>query len=170
MCCFTTAHVSPEYNSTDMTTHWKNCILTNKVKALEDQMLTRLSCWKALFAAVTRCAISLSHVQSKLKTASLFGGAFLDALRASPRRPLLEMRNLEARLCERLQDGASRERLQDGASRERLQDGASRGRLQNKASREAAPETHRFRALQRTASSTLIAAISNSSRHVDAHD
>ncbi len=63
-----TAHVSPEYNSTDMTTHWKNCILTNKVKALEDQMLTRLSCWKALFAAVTRCVISVSKVQSELKT------------------------------------------------------------------------------------------------------
>ncbi len=27
MCCFTTAHVSLEYNSTDMTMHWKNCIL-----------------------------------------------------------------------------------------------------------------------------------------------
>ncbi len=68
MCCFTTAHVSPEYNSTDMTTHWKNCILTNKVKALEDQMLTRLSRWKALFAAVTRCVISASKVQTELKT------------------------------------------------------------------------------------------------------
>jgi len=39
------------------------------------------------------------------------GGGFLDALRASPRRPIL---------CERLQDGASCERLQDGASREPL--------------------------------------------------
>ena len=40
MCCFTIAHVSREYNSTDITMHWKTCILTKKVKALEDQMLT----------------------------------------------------------------------------------------------------------------------------------
>ena len=31
-------------------------------------MLTRLSCWKALFAAVTRCVISASKVQSEVKT------------------------------------------------------------------------------------------------------
>ena len=72
MCCFTPAHVSPECNSTDITMHWKICILTNKVKALEDQMLTRLSCWKALFAAVTRCVISASKVQSEVKTLGLY--------------------------------------------------------------------------------------------------
>ena len=34
-----------------MTTH---CILTDKVKALEDQMLACVSCWNALFAAAVR--------------------------------------------------------------------------------------------------------------------
>ena len=63
MCCFTTAHVSPEYSRTD-----KNCIFTDRVKALEDQMLARLSCWKALFAAATQCVISASKVQSEVKT------------------------------------------------------------------------------------------------------
>ena len=73
-----------------------------------------------------------------------FGGAFLDALRASPRRPFLEMRNLEAPSLRASPRGASRERLRDGASRERLQDAAFRGRPQDKASRKATPETHRF--------------------------
>ena len=41
---------------------------TDKVKALEDQMLTFLSCWKALFAVVTQCVISESRVQSKVNT------------------------------------------------------------------------------------------------------
>ena len=50
-----------------MTVHWKNCILTNNVKALQDQMLTCLSCWKALFAAATLCLISASNVQSEVK-------------------------------------------------------------------------------------------------------
>ncbi len=31
-------------------------------------MLARLSCWKALFAAATRCVISASKVQSEVKT------------------------------------------------------------------------------------------------------
>ena len=31
-------------------------------------MLARLSCWKALFAAATRCVISALKVQSELKT------------------------------------------------------------------------------------------------------
>jgi len=34
ICCFTTAHVSVDYNTTDTTIHWKSCILTYKVKAL----------------------------------------------------------------------------------------------------------------------------------------
>ena len=68
MCCFTIACVSPEYNSTDMTMHWKNCIFTDKIKALEDQVLARLSCWKAHFAVVTRCVISAFKVQSDVKT------------------------------------------------------------------------------------------------------
>ena len=54
----------PEYSRTDMTMHSKNCVLTDRVKALEDQMLARLSCWKALFAAATPCVVSASKVQS----------------------------------------------------------------------------------------------------------
>ena len=51
-----------------MTIHWKNCILTDNVKALEEQMLARLSCWKAPFAATTLCVISasLANVQSEV--------------------------------------------------------------------------------------------------------
>ena len=51
-----------------MTIHWKNCNLKDRVKALEDQMLTHLNCWKVLFAAATLCVISVSQVQSKVKT------------------------------------------------------------------------------------------------------
>ncbi len=47
---------------------WENCILTDRVKAQEDQMLAHLTCWKALFAAATRCVISASQVQSEAKT------------------------------------------------------------------------------------------------------
>jgi len=63
MCCFTTAHVSPEYSRTNMTMHRQNCILTDRVKALEDQTLARLSCWKALFAAVGIATYHASSVQ-----------------------------------------------------------------------------------------------------------
>ncbi len=66
-CCFTIAHVFPEYSSTDMTMNWKNCIFTDRVKALVDQMLARLICWKALFAASTRCVISGFEGQSEVK-------------------------------------------------------------------------------------------------------
>ena len=69
MCCFTIAHISPEYNNTDRTMHCKNCTLTDKVKALEDDPdAGRLSCWKALFAATTLCVISAPNVQSEVKT------------------------------------------------------------------------------------------------------
>ena len=68
MCYCTTAHVSLEYSSTDMTMQWENCILTDRVKALEDQMSARLTCWKVLFAAARRCVISASQVQSEVKT------------------------------------------------------------------------------------------------------
>ena len=55
MCFGTTGHVSPEYNNTDTTIQWMNFNLTDNVSALEDQMLARVSCWKALFAATTLC-------------------------------------------------------------------------------------------------------------------
>lgn len=42
-------------------------IFIDKVKALEDQMLARLSCWKALFAAATLCVISALKVWSEVK-------------------------------------------------------------------------------------------------------
>ncbi len=44
------------------TLHW-----ADKVKALEDQMLACLSCWKALFAAATLYEIPASKVQSDVK-------------------------------------------------------------------------------------------------------
>ena len=43
MCFCTTGHVCQEYSKTDMTMHWKNCILTDNVKALEDQMLAHIN-------------------------------------------------------------------------------------------------------------------------------
>ena len=63
MCYCTTAHVSLEYSSTDMTMQWENCILTDRVKALEDQMSARLTCWKVLFAAARRCVISVDQLE-----------------------------------------------------------------------------------------------------------
>ena len=51
----TTAHVSPTYKRTEMTIHWTNCILTDNVSVLEDQILACLSCWKALYAAAFLC-------------------------------------------------------------------------------------------------------------------
>ena len=60
----TTGHVSPEYNTTDVTIHWKNRISTDNVQASEDLMLACLSCWKAPFAAATLCLVSACNVQS----------------------------------------------------------------------------------------------------------
>lgn len=45
-------------------------MLTDKVRALEDQILACLTCWKALFAAATLCVISVSKVQSEAKMLS----------------------------------------------------------------------------------------------------
>ena len=68
--------------------HWQqSCILTDRITALEDQMLARLSCKKALFAAAMLCVIlgtfysghavcdlrgSASKVQSEVKTLPSF--------------------------------------------------------------------------------------------------
>ena len=46
-------------------------LTTMVIKALKDQMLARLSCWKALFAAATRCVISaLCALRSDIVTAA----------------------------------------------------------------------------------------------------